>query len=309
MTGRRTFSIGLAFAALLVSAAVVGPAASGQIPGQTPYPAQKVQELFTAAQTATPDGAINDYFAPGSTVLFRAYAVDGKTHKVLAGTDVKYFYVTIPNQPNVKLKYDPKAQGATALLPWTGTWTVPANYPGGLVAFKVFVKTTTKRHGEYVQFPVPASQLTITASPPAVLSPAPTAATAAPVSGTLDVSLYVDTVNGTGPKGAPPRPIGCTQTNVFKRGEQLVVRAWGADMATSDVLSSENVSSATASITGQPDLTLNWGAHGGTSKVYYWTAPWAIPTDYPLGQLNVHVVYKTDSGKTGTLDYPVVIIP
>ena len=126
MTGRLTFSMGLTFAALLVSAAVVGPAASGQIPGQTPYPAQKVQELFTAAQTATTDGAINDYFAPGSTVLFRAYAVDGKTHKLLAGKDVKYFYVTIPNQPNVKLKYDPTAKGATALLPWTGTWTDPA---------------------------------------------------------------------------------------------------------------------------------------------------------------------------------------
>ena len=309
MSGRRTFSMGLTLAALLVSVAVVAPAATAEIPGQTPYPAQKVQELFAAAQTVTTDGVLNDYFAPGSTVLFRAYAVDGKTHKVLAGKDVKYFYVTIPNQPNVKLKYDPTAKGATALLPWTGTWTVPSNYPGGLVDFKVFVKTTAKRHGEYVQFPVPASQLTITSSPPAVLSPAPTVATAAPINGTVDVSLYVDTVNGTRPAAAAPRPIGCTQTNVFKRGEQLVVRAWGADMATSDVLSSENVSSATASITGQPDVTLNWGAHGGTSKVYYWTGAWNIPSDYPLGQLNIHVVYKTDAGKTGTQDYPVVIIP
>jgi hypothetical protein len=235
--------------------------------------------------------------------------VDGKTHKVLAGKDVRYFYVTIPNQPNVKLKYDSKAKGATSLLPWTGTWTVPGNYPGGLVDFKVFVKTNAKRHGEYVQFPVAASQLTITTAPPAVFSPAPTATAAAPISGTLDVSLYVDTVNGTRPPAAAPRPIGCTQTNVFKRGEQLVVRAWGADMTTNDVLSSENVESATASITGQPNLILTWGAHGGTSKVFYWTAPWNIPSDYPLGQLNIHVLYKTDSGKTGTQDYPVVIIP
>ena len=36
----------------------------------------------------------------------------------------------------------------------------------------------------------------------------------------LNVFLYVDTVNGTRPVGAKPRPIGCTQTNVFQRGEQ-----------------------------------------------------------------------------------------
>ena len=308
MAGHSTLRKSLTLAALLAGAAIMGSAASAQTPGQTPYPAEKVADLFAAAQTVTTDGALSNYFAPGSTVVFRAYAVDGKTRKVLVGKDVKYFYVTIPNQPNLKLKYDPKAKNATALLPWTGSWVVPGNYPGGRVDFKVFVKTNTKLRGEYVQFPVEASQLTITATPPPLPTPVPTASTT-PVSGTVDVSLYVDTVNGTRPPAAAPRPIGCTQTNTFKRGEQLVVRAWGADMTTGDVLSSDNVATATASITGQPDLTLTWGAHGGTSKVYYWTAPWNIPSDYPLGQISIHVVYKTEAGKTGTMDYPVVITP
>ena len=301
---RRTLTL----AALIVGAAIPISAASADIPGQTPFPAQKIADVFAAAQTATTDGAVNDYFAPGSTVVFRAYAIDMKTHKVLRAKDVKYFYVTIPNQPKLKLKYDPKAKGATALMPWAGAWTVPASYPGGLVDFKVFIKTDAKRHGEFVQLPVAASQLTISANPPPVLTPAPTGTQSA-LAATLDVSLYVDTVNGTRPPAAAPRPIGCTQTNTFKRGEQLVVRAWGADLTTGDVLSSENITSATASITGQPDVPLNWGGHGGTAKVYYWTGAWNIPSDYPLGQMNIHVVYKTDSGKTGTQDYPVVIIP
>jgi hypothetical protein len=308
MTGQYIFRTGLALAALLAGAAIAGSSASAAIPGQTPFPAEKIGDVFAAAQTATTDGAVNDYFTPGSTVVFRAYAIDKKTHKLLGTKDVKYFYVTIPSQPNVKLKFDPKATGATALMPWSGIWTVPSTYPGGRIDFKVFVKTTAKRKGEFVQMPVEASQLTISSSPPPVLAPAPPP-TAGAISVPTDVSLYVDTVNGTRPAGAAPRPIGCTQTNVFKRGEQLVVRAWGADLTTGDILSSENVASATASITGQPDVTLNWGAHGGASKVYYWTAPWSIPTSYPLGQLNIHVVYKTDSGKTGTQDYPVVIIP
>jgi hypothetical protein len=194
-------------------------------------------------------------------------------------------------------------------MPWTAKWAVPAAYPSGTVDFKVLIKTTAKRHGVFVQMPVPASQLTITSGPPPVFSPAPTPAKTAGTATAYEVSLYVDTVNGTRPAGAAPRPIGCTQTNTFKRGEQLVVRAWGAKLATGDILSSENVTSAVAQIQGQPDLTLNWGAHGSTTKVYYWTGAWNVPADYPLGQFSIHVVYKTDDNKTGVEDYPVVIIP
>src|SRR5215471_3916710 len=196
-------------AALLVSAAIPISTASADIPGQTPFPSQKVVGVFAAAQTATPAGAINDYFAPGSTVLFRAYAVDQKTKKIIQPTEVKYFYVTIPNQPNLKLKYDPKAPGATPLLPWTATWTVPNSYPAGTVDFKVLIKTTSKRQGSFVQMPVPSSQLTVTNGPPPVPAPSPTS-TKAPTSAdtTYQVSLYVDTVNGTRPAGAAPRPIG-----------------------------------------------------------------------------------------------------
>jgi hypothetical protein len=296
-------------AALVIGAAIPISTASADIPGQTPFPAQKIAGVFAAAQTATTDGAINDYFAPGSTVLFRAYAVDAKTKKILQPTQVKFFYVAIPNQPNLKLKYDANAKGATGLMPWTATWSVPASYPAGTVDFKVLITTVSKRHGIFVQLPVPASQLTITNGAPPVFTPAPTVTKTAATATPYDVSLYVDTVNGTRPPSAAPRPIGCTQTNTFKRGEQLVVRAWGAKLASGDILSSENVTSAVAQIQGQADLTLNWGAHGGATKVYYWTGAWNIPSDYPLGQANIHVVYKTDDNKAGVEDYPVVIIP
>lgn len=275
----------------------------------TPFPSPTVGDVFVAAQTATTDGSMSNYFKPGSTVVFRAYAVDGKTHKVLLAKDVKYFYVAIPGAPNVKLKYDPKAPGATARMAWTGTWSVPAAYPTGIVAFKVLVKADSKRRGQFVQFPVSPAQLTISNSPPPTYTPGPGASTPAPDE-KLDVSLYMDTVNGTRPAAAAPRPVGCTQTNVFKRGEQLVIRVWGVDMATGDVLTSDNVDSATAAIPGQPPLVLNWGGHGATgSKVWFWSNAWQIPKDYPLGDATIQVVFKTDSGKTGTFDYPITIIP
>jgi hypothetical protein len=292
----------------VLAAAVLAAAAAGA-PSQEPYPSPQVLQLFVAAQTVTADGAMSNYFAPGSKVIFRAYAVDPKTKKVLVAKDVKYFYVTIPNQPNVKLAYNPSATGATPRLAWTGTWTVPSSYPSGIVNYKVLVQAKTKRRGQYVPFPVASSILTIVGQTPTVPVGAPPGG--GPGIGTsMDVSLYVDSVNGTRPAAAAPRPIGCTQTNVFKRGEQFVLRAWGTELATNDVLSTDNVSEAHFTVPGLPNIALNWGLHGAaTSRVYFWTNFWNIPTDYPLGEATIHVVFTLESGKAGTYDYPITIIP
>lgn len=279
-------------------------------PTTTPFPASSVGPLFIAGQTVNTSGAMSSFFAPGSTVVFRAYAVDTKTSKVLAAKDSKYFYVTIPNQPNVKLKFNPSAPGATARMPWTGTWTVPANYPAGLVNFKILAKSTAKRIGSFVQIPVSTSMLTIssTAQAPFGSGPAPSASTAGAEK--TDIALYVDSVNGTSPVGAAKRPIGCAQTNVFKRGEQVVLRVWGFDLKSGETLSTDNVDTATATFPGIAPLTLNYGAHGATgAKVWFWSAPFIVPTTFPLGDSTVRVSFKTDAGKVGTFDYALTIVP
>ena len=209
-----------------------------------------MQQVFIAAQTVTAERALITQIAPGSTVVFRAYAVDGKTRKVIAAKDVKYFYVTIPNQPNVKLTYNAQAPGASPRMPWSGAWTVPAAYPLGQVDFKILIKLEAKRKGQFVQLPVSSSQLTVTRTTTTSYTAPVAANPAVPADGKLDVALYVDSVNGTRPAGTTPRPVGCTQTNVFKRGEQFVLRTWGSEMATGSVLSTENVATATLTVPG-----------------------------------------------------------
>jgi len=297
----------LTLVAALAVAAVTTQALADAPPTPVPFPSPQIGQVFVAAQTVTTGGAAASWFTPGSTVVFRAYAVDGKTQKVLTGSDVKYFYVTIPGQPNVKLKFNSKDPAATSRLAWIGAWTVPAAYPAGVVNFKILIQTTSKRKGQFVQMPVSTSQLNISSTaPPPYVAPF-TGATAAATS-KLDVSLYVDSINGAG--GKPARPIGCTQTNVYKRGEVVVIRTWGLDLTTGDTLTSDNVKDAHYSVPGQPDVTLAWGSHGATgAKVWFWTNPWTIPADYPLGQTTVHVVFHTETGKTGTYDYPIVVIP
>jgi len=301
---RKLISLGVAMLAFTAFAAT----ASAADPIAAPFPATSVGPIFLAAQTVNTTGAMSSAFAPGSTVVFRAYAVDTKTSKVLGAKDATYFYVTIPNQPNVKLKYNPSAPGATAKMPWTGTWTVPASYPAGIVAFKMLVKSTAKRLGMFVQMPVATSQLTVSPTAAAPFGPGPAAQIAATAK--TDIALYVDTVNGTGPVGAAKRPIGCAQTNVFKRGEQVVFRIWGFDLKSGETLSTENIDTATATIPGIAPVTLNYGAHGATgAKVFFWSAPWIVPTTFPLGDSVVQIALKTDGGKTGTFDYAVTIVP
>lgn len=304
----------LAGAVLAVAAGLAAPAHADNLP--VPFPAEKVLDIFVGAQTVTPDGAMSSWFAPGSSVVFRAYAADPKTKQLLTPKNVRYFYVAIPDQPNLKLTYDASAQGAGKAFPWTAKWTVPATYASGVVNFKVLIqakektKTGKQRKGEFVQLPVAASMLNISSAPPPLFAPAAPAGGGTASTNAIDLALYVDSVNGTAPAGIPSRPVGCTQTNVFKRGERVVIRAWGSDLSTNDVLSNDNIKEAHTSIAGQPDLALNWGAHGATNaKVFYWTNAWIVPPTYPLGETTVHVVFTTETGKTTTYDYTLNIIP
>jgi hypothetical protein len=271
-----------------------------------PFPAAHTGDVFVIAQTVTTVGAMSNYFVPGDTVRFRAYAVDGKTHKVLTANAVRYFYATIPNQPNVKFKYDAKAPGASGQYTWTGSWTVPATYPTGLVDFKVLVQAKSKLRGSFVQMPVATAQLTISTTP-MIAGGAGPGTTTGPT-GAVKAVLYADSVNGTRPAAAAPRPVGCTQTNVYRRGEQFVLRMWGFEMSNGAVLSLDNVSEAHFAIAGQPNVTMNWGSHG-TAKVFFWTNAWQIPVTYPLGDTTVHASFTLTSGTVATLDYPITIIP
>ena len=299
-------------AAAVAVAATFVPLASAADP--VPYPAPKVQQVFVAAQTVTTGGSVTNFFQPGSTVVFRAYAVDPKTKKVVEAKDVKYFYVTIPNLPNVKLRFDATAPGASKGLPWTGTWAVPANFTEGAVPFRVLIqlsKDLGKRKGQFVQFPVGAAALTVSKNVSTALSPSgPNAGVAGAAKPSLDVALYVDTVAGTRPVGTAPRQSGCTQTNVFKRGEQIVPRVWGSDLATTEVLSNENVKEAHISLAGMKDVPMGWGPHGTVgNQALFWNAPFILPADYPFGEATIHVVFTLENGKVGTYDYVINVIP
>jgi hypothetical protein len=297
-----------ALVAALAVAAILSASALAADP-EVPFPAAKAGPVWVAAHTVTPGGAMASWFAPGDKVVFRAYAVETKSKKIIGKDQVQYFYVELKGQPNVKLAYNPNAPGASKGMPWTGTWTVPASYPAGIVDWRMLIKLKSKAKGQFVQMPVSTSQLNISTTAPTTLG-SPAAGQSGLV-GPATLAIYVDSVNGTAPAGTAPRPIGCTQTNIYHRGERVVIRSWGNVLSSGDILNNDTVQTASFTVPGvTTPVTMAWGAHGATgAKVWFWTNFWIVPADYPLGDATVTVTYKTFDGKTGQYLYPITIIP
>jgi hypothetical protein len=125
-----------------------------------------------------------------------------------------------------------------------------------------------------------------------------------PVQGAEPLGLVItaDTVLGTG--GSPkPTKEGCSQRNLFPRGQQVVFRVWGADTKHGGVaLTDKNVEAAYVEIPGLPNLTLKYGEHSRNkttpTKYAFWTVPWIVPSEYSLGVVPFRVVIKTKPFKT-----------
>lgn len=157
------------FLAVGITAVAVTAVGGAQTPAEVPFPSAKVLDYFVSATTVTgPDsslgaGVATNYFPQGSTVVFRAFAGESKTGKVFTAEDARYFYVKVPGQPNVKLTYTPSTKkGLPAPWPWTASWTIPGDFPTGVVAIKVLLKSKSGGYGSFVQIPVASAQLTVT---------------------------------------------------------------------------------------------------------------------------------------------------
>src|SRR5512132_3148260 len=120
----------------------------------------------------------------------------------------------------------------------------------------------------------------------------------------VPVPDYADTVSSS--RGDVKLSRVCAQTNLFPRKARVVFRAWAMDSTTGKPLTPLDIRYAYVKIPGQPNLALNWGAHGtAPNRVNFWSAAWAIPADYPLGVVPFRIVFKTEDGRVGIFQQPV----
>jgi hypothetical protein len=168
MNGSRRDSMRRASVILVgvLAAAVTAVGGWAALPGETPFPSPTIASVFVSSRTVTApsspvgNGVLTNYYPRGSTVVFKVFAGATKTGKILTGNDVSYAYVKLPTGTTVKLTYAAPAKSTDP--GWTGTWTVPADYPTGTVNFSIKFRTKDKQYGNFVQIPVVTSQLTVT---------------------------------------------------------------------------------------------------------------------------------------------------
>lgn len=172
-----TAIVGIAFASpALAENPSTAPSANPGLPAPnvwqgTAYPNGKVfvyaDNVWGSGPTA-PAGrgcAQSNVFTRGQTVVFRAWAMQASDGKPVTDKSVKYAYVKIPGLPNQPLTFGKHGKLDSSPWFWTLGWTVPSNYPLGVVAFRIVFKTNTGVFGTFDQSSLsPNSQLTIAPS-------------------------------------------------------------------------------------------------------------------------------------------------
>lgn len=162
---RLALLLGCVFAA----AAFAGPALAAD---DGPFPAKKVEVMVYGDTTTSSRGDVKfskacwqrNTFPLKSRVVFRMWAVDVAKGTPVTDIDVKYVYVKIPGQPNLKMGFGKHGKLADSPYFWTGAWAIPADYPLGTVSFRFVVKTKDNKFGYFEQAPDPLAQLTVTAT-------------------------------------------------------------------------------------------------------------------------------------------------
>ena len=155
---------------LAIGAAVVVGALSAPALAQEPSRSSKVDVAVYADTVSSSRGDVRqarvctqtNYFPRRSRVVFRAWAVDTKTGAALGQEDMKYAYIKIPGQPNLKLNWGPHGAVGNKVQFWSAAWAIPADYPLGIVPFRIVFKTQDDKFGTFEQPAVGPAQLTVT---------------------------------------------------------------------------------------------------------------------------------------------------
>ena len=164
-----------ALAIIVLAGALTGGAIASATttPKSTPWPHSNGRVFFYVdTEAAATEGIYGDCeqaseFQPGQQILFRAAAQFQKTGANVEPAQVKTFEVLVPGVAPIPLEWGIHSYGVVAGDPspeyWTGVWTVPENYPLGVVSFRVYMvtKTSPSYAVAWRQIPIVTSSLTI----------------------------------------------------------------------------------------------------------------------------------------------------
>ncbi|MBI4308019.1 MAG: hypothetical protein HY684_04360 [Chloroflexi bacterium] len=132
----------------------------GPSPTPRPVPAARITPIAFYVDTTT--GNPSEYnigatascirtgnFKRGMRVVFRMEIVDTSTGKVLQGADVEQASVKLPGGKEAKFSYGPHGRNEPIVWLWATGWTIPMDYPLGVVNYTVEVVTKDGKKGVF----------------------------------------------------------------------------------------------------------------------------------------------------------------
>ncbi len=131
---------------------------------------------------------------------------------------------------------------------------------------------------------------------------AATTATKAPAAA-VKLTVDVDVVRGSKNIAKADAPTqSCIQMNQFARNEQMVFRIRVIDPPTGKELTDKELKSVTVALkNGATVDPAKYGAHPkDPPNASFWTTSWVIPSDAPVGNVDMVITATDNEGRTGT---------
>jgi hypothetical protein len=132
--------------------------ASGTTSSSTASLFVEVDQVSVA--TATSCWVMSSY-RRGDGVFFRAKVFDPSTGKPMVKEDLQSVLVALPNGQSLPATFGGHPSKSPTDSFWGILWKIPADYPTGTVAYTVTATANDGRRGQYIDFNVATSLLTV----------------------------------------------------------------------------------------------------------------------------------------------------
>lgn len=121
---------------------------------------------FVQGHENAPEGqtcVANNRYLPGQQIVWRLKVVDPETGQLMDDQALESVTVTLVDGQVFEAKYGGHPHSDPVDFYWTTSWSIPEDYPSGIVDFTVSAKASDGRTGnnETVKFPIESSMITI----------------------------------------------------------------------------------------------------------------------------------------------------
>ena len=175
---KKSLRIG-AITVLVGVAVTIATACSAPTPAPTPQPpspvpqqpqAQTAKNLILQADIVTGSGGtlkrdavcvLSSQYKRGNQVVWRAKVIDPATGKPMNETALKAVVVKLPDGQTFEMKYGDHPKNGPTDQFWATSWVIPDNYATGSFPYKITATANDGRTGEFTEFNVNLSLLTI----------------------------------------------------------------------------------------------------------------------------------------------------